>query len=75
MAWVGHERPVEPHPTWSSQLAIALGHFAYVVGWLALNHGTLDVFLHPNSGDALRDHRDCALWVGSSHRLNLQALR
>jgi len=75
LAWVGHERPVEPHPTWSYQLAIAPEHFAYVVGWLALNHGTLDVFLHPNSGDALRDHRDCALWVGSSHRLNLQALR
>jgi DOPA 4,5-dioxygenase len=70
-----HERPVGPHPMWSYQLAIAPGDFSHVVGWLALNHGPLDVFLHPNTDDALRDHRDCALWVGRSHTLNLEALR
>ncbi len=70
-----HERPVGPHPMWSYQLAIATADFAQVVGWLALNHGALDVFMHPNTGDALRDHRDGALWVGRSHTLNLEALR
>ena len=50
------------------------GQFAEVVGWLALNHGALDVLVHPNTGDALRDHRDCALWLGRSHALNLGAL-
>ena len=54
-----HERPVGPQT---------------VVGWLALNHGALDVFMHPNSGDELRDHRDSALWLGRSHVLNLAAL-
>ena len=34
----------------------------------------LDVFVHPNTGDELRDHRDCALWLGRSHALNLAAL-
>ena len=48
--------------------------FPYVVGWLALNHGALDVFVHPNTGDELRDHRDCALWLGKSYVLNLAAL-
>jgi DOPA 4,5-dioxygenase len=69
-----HERPVGPHPMWSYQLAFPAANFAGVMGWLALNHGALDVFVHPNTGDELRDHRDCALWRGRSHVLNLAAL-
>lgn len=69
-----HEQPVGPHPMWSYQLAVPAAHFAQVVGWLALNHGALDVFLHPNSEDELRDHRDSALWLGRSHTLALDAL-
>jgi aromatic ring-cleaving dioxygenase len=69
-----HERPVGPHPMWSFQLAFGPEQFAEVVGWLTLNHGALDVFVHPNTGDALRDHRDCALWIGSAHALDLRAV-
>ena len=69
-----HEREVGPHPRWSYQLAFSPAEFAETVGWLALNHGALDVFVHPNTGDALRDHRDCAIWLGRSHVLNLRAL-
>jgi aromatic ring-cleaving dioxygenase len=70
-----HEKPVGPHPMWSYQLAFPAGNFAQVLSWLALNHGALDVFVHPNTGDALRDHRDCALWLGRSYALNLAALK
>jgi len=66
-----HERPVGPHPMWSYQLAIASPDFQDVLGWLTLNHGLLDVFIHPNTGDELRDHRDRALWLGRSHGLKL----
>ena len=69
-----HERPVGPHPLWSYQIAFTPTRFAEVVAWLTLNHGALDVFLHPNTDDALRDHRDCAVWLGHSHPLNLSAL-
>jgi DOPA 4,5-dioxygenase len=69
-----HERPVGPHPQWSYQITIAPAQFAECVGWLALNHGALDVFAHPNTGDQLRDHRDCALWLGRSHKLDLRAV-
>jgi DOPA 4,5-dioxygenase len=69
-----HEKPVGPHPMWSYQLAFPPAEFPWVVGWLALNHGVLDVFVHPNTGDELRDHRDCALWLGKSYALNLAAL-
>ena len=69
-----HEKPVGPHPMWSFQIAFAAAEFALVVAWLALNHGALDVFVHPNTDDELRDHRDSALWIGRSHALNLAAL-
>ncbi|MDR7096132.1 DOPA 4,5-dioxygenase family protein [Hydrogenophaga laconesensis] len=69
-----HEKPVGPHPAWTYQLAFDADQFAYVVGWLSLNHGALDVFIHPNTGDALSDHRDGALWLGKSYALNLSAL-
>ena len=69
-----HERPVGPHPQWSYQVAFAHAQFAEVVGWLALNHGALDVFVHPNTGDQLRDHRDSALWLGRSYTLDLRAV-
>jgi DOPA 4,5-dioxygenase len=69
-----HEKPVGPHPMWSFQIAFAAADFSHVVGWLALNHGALDVFVHPNTDDELRDHRDCAIWMGRSYALNLAAL-
>ncbi|RFU48497.1 DOPA 4,5-dioxygenase family protein [Paraburkholderia sp. DHOC27] len=66
-----HERPVGPHPMWSYQLEFAAPHFNEIVAWLTLNHGALDVFMHPNTGDDLRDHRDAAVWIGHSHTLKL----
>jgi len=77
-AWVQvgrfHEQPAGPHPMGSSQLAFAAEHLSPVLGWLVLNHGNIDVFIHPNTGNALRDHREGALWLGRSHLLNLAAL-
>lgn len=69
-----HERPVGPHPQWSYQIAFEPRHFAEIATWLTLHHDGLDVFMHPNTGNSLRDHRDCAVWIGRSHELNLQAL-
>ena len=69
-----HERPVGPHPRWSFQIAFAPEQLADVASWLTLNHGALDVFMHPNTGDQLSDHRDCAVWIGRSHDLDLRAV-
>ncbi len=69
-----HERAVGPHPRWSFQIAFEPVEFPAVIGWLALNHGALDVFAHPNTDDELRDHRDSALWLGRSHELDLSAV-
>jgi aromatic ring-cleaving dioxygenase len=69
-----HERAVGPHPKWSFQVAFGPAQFSDVVGWLALNHGALDVFAHPNTDDELRDHRDRALWLGQTYELDLRAV-
>ena len=69
-----HERTVGPHPMWSYQVAFAPAQFAEIVPWLALNHGALDMFVHPNTDNELRDHRDSALWLGRSHTLDLRAV-
>ncbi len=69
-----HERPVGPHPVWSNQIAFDPQHFSEIVHWLTLNHGALDIFIHPNTGQDLADHRDRALWLGKSYDLILSAL-
>ncbi|MED5606458.1 MULTISPECIES: DOPA 4,5-dioxygenase family protein [Pseudomonas] len=66
-----HQRPVGPHPDWSCQLAFGSEAFAAVVPWLALHRGGLVVFIHPDTGDDLRDHRDHAIWMGTVRPLDL----
>lgn len=66
-----HEQPVGPHPDGSCQLEIGAAQFAEVVPWLLLNRGGLVVFVHPLTGDELVDHRDHAIWLGTSRPLDL----
>ncbi|WPZ37006.1 DOPA 4,5-dioxygenase family protein [Thalassobaculum sp. OXR-137] len=66
-----HERPVGPHPMGSYQIAFTPDLLAPVLSWLALNRGGLDVFVHPNTGDGLADHRDHVVFLGKSYPLNL----
>ena len=61
-----HEKPVGPHPMFSYQVHFQNGQFAPLISWLTLNHGDLIVFIHPNTGQDLEDHRDRALWIGRS---------
>lgn len=70
-----HDRPVGPHPMWSYQVAFEPALFAEIVPWLAMNRGGLTVFLHPNSGDAVADHTEHAIWMGRQETLRLEALR
>jgi DOPA 4,5-dioxygenase len=66
-----HEKPVGPHPRWSCQLAATPGQFAGLLAWLALNRDGLIVFAHPETGDALADHRDHGIWLGTGLALDL----
>ena len=68
-AW--HDQPVGPQPRWSYQLAFEPKLFGDLVPWLALNRNGLTIVIHPDTGDALANHRDHALWMGEMLELNL----
>ena len=70
-----HERPVGPHPDWSCQLAFAPEKFGEVVPWLALNRDGLCVLVHPETGDALKDHTEHAIWLGPQRPLDVSMVR
>ena len=65
---------VGPHPQAMYQVAFESSQFPTLVPWLMLNHGTLDVLIHPNTGDDVPDHRDLALWLGTKLELNIAFL-
>nr|WP_286089050.1 DOPA 4,5-dioxygenase family protein [Pseudomonas sp. MWU13-3659] len=66
-----HQKPVGPHPDWSCQLAFGPEVVGVVLPWLALYRKGLVVFLHPETGDELADHRDHAIWMGAIRPLDL----
>ena len=65
------DEPVGPHPEPMYQVAFDAGVFPEIVPWLMLNRRGLTVFVHPETGDALADHRDHAVWMGRLLPLNL----
>ncbi len=66
-----HERPIGPHPCCSCQLAFKAEQFGEVIPWLALNRGQLVIFIHPETGDDLKDHTQHAMWMGQMLELDL----
>lgn len=69
-----HERNVGPHPRWSCQLAFTPALYDQLLPWLMLNRDGLTIFVHPNTGDDLTDHRDRAMWMGEICELDLSRL-
>ena len=69
------DRNVGPHPSWMFQVGFGPGAFDEIVPWLALNREGLDILIHPETGDALADHTDNAIWLGRSRRIRRSAFR
>lgn len=70
-----HERPVGPHPDWSCQLAFGPEQLGSIVGWLSLNRDGLTVLVHPETGDAVKDHTEHAIWMGEIRPLDVSVLQ
>lgn len=66
-----HDSPVGPHPTGSYQILFGPELLTEIVPWLALNRNGLTVFVHPNTGQDMEDHRDRAIWLGTTRDLDL----
>jgi len=69
------EEPVGPHPQSMYQVKFARREFPRIVPWLMLNRGGLRILVHPNTGNAYKDHAINALWLGKPLRLRLACLR
>jgi aromatic ring-cleaving dioxygenase len=57
------------------QIAFAETEFAELVPWLMLNHGELNVLVHPLTGDSVADHALYAAWLGTPLPLRFDVLR
>ena len=57
------------------QVAFEPPVFAKLIPWLALNRRGLTVFVHPETGDAVADHTDHAIWMGDILKLKIEVLR
>lgn len=68
-----HEKLVGPHPCWSCQIIFGAKDFDTYISWLEAHREGLTVFVHPLTGDDLKDHTEYAYWLGRDVELNLQA--
>jgi aromatic ring-cleaving dioxygenase len=69
-----HDEPVGPHPIAMYQVAFATELFPSLVPFLMLNRRDLTVLVHPETGNAYRDHARHALWRGAILPLRLDRL-
>ncbi|MDD0854387.1 DOPA 4,5-dioxygenase family protein [Halobacteriovorax sp. GB3] len=70
-----HQKPVGPHPVWSCQLLVPVARFEEALKWLMNNREELDIFIHPVTGNDLKDHTDYAMWLGKSYELKLERFK
>ena len=63
--------PVGPHPIGSCQILVPTEAFGEFFSWLMFNRDGLDVFIHANTGDDLKDHTEYVMWLGKSYELKL----
>jgi aromatic ring-cleaving dioxygenase len=66
--------PVGPHPIANALVIFKPDQFAQLVPYLMLNREGLDVLVHPLTTDAVVDHTDFAIWLGSPVPLRLHTL-
>lgn len=64
--------PVGPHPLPSYQVNYSSENAAAVES--LLSHSGLDVLLHEDTGDDMRDHTEGARWLGHALKLDLKWL-
>jgi len=69
------DRPVGPHPIGSCQISVSVELFQEVLVWLMENRRGIDVFIHPATGDDLKDHSEHAMWLGRSYPLKLDMFK
>jgi len=70
-----HDVPVGPHPSAMYQIAFETDQLPTLLPFLMLNRQGLTVLVHPETGRAVDDHLDHAIWMGEVLPLNASVLR
>ena len=68
-----HNKPIGPHPNSMYQFTFDASIFSDIILWLSANRNNLNILIHPQSGDNLKDHTDLAIWLGKSLELKLDS--
>ncbi|KAF9047104.1 hypothetical protein BDZ89DRAFT_1058171 [Hymenopellis radicata] len=70
------DKPIGPHPAAMFEVNVFDPHMTGTLfSWLAVNRGPCSVLIHPNTGDAYRDHTELAIWMGTPWPLNTEMLK
>jgi DOPA 4,5-dioxygenase len=72
--WPMRMKPVGPHYAPMFEIEFPHASREQVLAWVYAHHGPLSVMLHPETGNALEDHRDHAVWLGRNLGLKLDIL-
>ena len=68
------DEPRGPHPVPQFNVIFDLPEFQNIVPWLMLNHGDLNVLVHPLTESNYDDHTKYAVWLGNPVPLKLERL-
>ncbi|KAF8534337.1 DOPA-like domain-containing protein [Trichophaea hybrida] len=66
--------PIGPHPAGSYEIWVPRESFAAVFSFLALNHGSLSVLVHPLTREERKDHSSRKAWIGEPWPVLLEVL-
>ena len=69
-----HDELVGPHLRSMYQVEFPTAMLGSFLPWLMLNRDGLAVLVHPETGNALRDHTEHAAWLGEKLPLKLDVL-
>ena len=69
-----HDELIGPHLRSMYQVEFPTAMLGSFLPWLMLNRDGLAVLVHPETGNALRDHTEHAAWLGEKLPLKLDVL-
>ena len=69
-----HSFPIGPHVLPQYAIVCPVELFPILIRFFMLNNGGLSILIHPNTGNAIKDHLDHAVWIGKQLPLLTDAL-
>lgn len=64
--------PIGPHTLPMLEVNFSKAQYNQIVGWLQRERKSLNILVHPQSGDDYDDHTQGAVWLGQAVSLKLE---